>query len=273
MMLNNKMTKIYKPINRFLLLIVFVLCGALYTGCTDLELESRWLSQETGIEETSTEWQDHAVKLEKPAVSIGTLNDKKYLYLYFSTNDTKVQRMIILHGMTVWFDAERNNNKVLGVRFPLGARELGFDMMESDRKEFNKRYRESLNELEILGPQRNSKFRSPAWGNQGIKATLLEKETGLVYELRVPLARDSENFYAIETKPGKSISCGIEIIPRAEGRLGRNMGSVPGNMGNSERGRLPRAGRGNFPNNGGGSEEIEIWTTIKLAAGAKTNKE
>ncbi|MCZ6776781.1 MAG: hypothetical protein O7D34_10035 [Ignavibacteria bacterium] len=194
---------------------VIILLASLSLGCRNTELESTWRDRELTIDGNAIDWEGSTVHLEDEKVTVGLSNDEDFLYLFLSSNDKNIQRQLLTRGLTVWFDPDGGNDRVFGIRFPLGVQGTGMPMMSRermapDREEFNEMYKKTLTELEILGPGKHDRLRTSVLAEHGISVKLGEARENLVYELKVPLSRTVDHPHAIGSAAGKTIGVGFE---------------------------------------------------------------
>jgi hypothetical protein len=135
-------------------------------------------------------------------------------------------------------------------------------------------FSESLNEIEIIGPGEYDYYKGNLDSIQGIEAKITESNNSIVYELKVPLDKDSEHPYGICTEPGKSITIGfktpeIKLREKKEDFDRGNRGGESGGPGG--RGKRPTRGEmpGGMPRGMQGEREmpknLELWIKTKLA--------
>ena len=232
-------------------------------GCGGQELVSTWRETEITVDGQDTEWEGAMAYLDDPGVAIGLLNDAEYLYICLATVDSRVVRQVVGSGLTVWFDPQGGKKEVFGVNFPLGMDpstmggppenmsrpepgegEPPEGMSRSapeesgpDPERIRRMLETSVDEMVIMGPEKNRSRRMPVAGSQEVKVKLGYTGGKLVYEMRVPLRRDLEHPDAIGLEDGDDIGMGFETAEidreamkeRMKGRMGSG-GSPPGGM-------------------------------------------
>jgi hypothetical protein len=253
---------------------ILVFCSV---GCEEQKLNSSWLDREIVIDAKSDDWLDTLYYFESEMVSLGFFNDESHLYVCMLVEHPILQMQVVGQGFTLWFDPAGRKEKVYGIRFPIGMREMQGQMdfvptedREQNREQMRQAFEKSLADLEILGPG-GTKQRIPVKEAKGLEIKA-RNETGLfVYELKVPLKLDEEHPYAIGTKAGAAIGVGLEIPEldmdevrkEMQGRMGGQGGMPPdgvGGMGGMGGGMGRRGGRMPKMPNG-----LDVWASLQLA--------
>lgn len=219
-------------------------------GCGKIELNSAWRNREIVVDGAMTDWQNGMTYVEKANVAVGLFNDAEYMYLCLIPADRRIAAQMVGLGFTVWFDPKGGKNKTLGIHFPLGMQGRGNPLMFRERVQDPEQQRNMLervgNELEILGPGEGQRARMPIASAKGVEVKLGESEGRLVYELKVPLIRDTEHPYAIGADGSQPIGIGFETSELDREQLREAMGQRGGGMGG-----MPPGGGGNAPRRGG----------------------
>jgi len=253
----------------FCFVLTNALLGIILIGCKDedAKLASRWKSAEIVIDGDAAEWSGALTYLEKEKFAFGVQNDESYLYLCLQP-DRQAQRQAMMFGFTVWLDSTARDKKILGIRFPIGMQnhdrswtpefgsrsEGGFDGQQP-------RFAEMLQEIEIIGPDKDDRNRVPVSNKYGIQVAITEFSSVPVYELKIPLHNLNGQPYAVAAAAGKAISLGFEMGELDRGKMREQMmGGRGGGMGG---GRRPGGFGGDRPEM---SKPIKIWTKVQLAA-------
>ena len=239
--------KFSSPLFQSLGIIIVMLAG-----CSSLDLTSRWKNKKIDIDGRRTEWGDTVTALDDHGTAVGMLvNDDQYLYIGLSTTNRDYQRQIMRGGLTIWFDRNGGEDKKFGVHYPMGfmpfrgsSERQGDESEQSgDRPpETRREYPDTAaDELEIYGSGENDHHRMTFAETGGIEAKVRASNDMLIYEIKVPLADNGPQPFAIGAKPGSKIGVGLETISgragdggqRAEGGEGRGggMGGRGGGMG------------------------------------------
>ena len=258
-------------------MVLFLLLTPVLWG-KDMNLNSLWRKAEIMVDGKEPEWSGSIYYLEEQKIGIGLQNDSANLYLVVKATDRNTQLQIMRRGLTIWLDAKGKKNKTLGIHYPIGMQEYGIpDVKANPNTEFAKEqqnlFTEMLNEIEVLGPEKNDRNRMARANSFGIEASLNDTLGVMIYELKIPLRSTNEYPYAISTDPGSAISVGLEA-----GKFNKEM--MRGNM--PMRGGMPGGGGGMPPGGGespsgmppGGRERgkmiepLDFWAKIALAKAA-----
>ena len=237
------------------------------SGCNDVELTSAWRNHEIIIDGSEKEWQDNMVYLSESKIALGIRNDEDFLYLCMVVGDRNTDRKIMGRGFTVWFDADGGKERTFGVHYPLGMqgeqpqfRGQRDDGEPGQREQF---FQQMSSEMEILGPGKDDRLRMPLPGTNGIAIKMARAGDNLVYEIRVPFRKNSEQPYAIGTAAGKQISIGFETgdinMEMFRNRVSEEEMSsrdVAGPPRSDREGERTRSRQDNAP--------LKLWATVQL---------
>lgn len=261
-------------ISKFLLFGAFgLIMSFVFVSCEKYEFKSRWRDRDIVVDGRSVDWLDTLIYVEEFNVSVGIANDSDYLYICAVVENPLVRMQVMRQGLTVWFDPKGGREKVMGLRFPLGSQgmreppsEFG---EEPDLEKFQRSFLMSLNELEILGPDRKEKLRMRKAEAKGVDVVISFSSGKLVYELKIPLIESSDWPYAINVEPGSSFGIGIETSSRRDmgqsprrktGGMGRpSGGGNPGMGGRGGMGQMPGGGRPGMP------KKLKLWLSVSLS--------
>ncbi len=156
-----------------------------------------------------------------------------------SSTDPVVLGRTLLSGLTVWFDPTNRNQKQFGIRFPLGVREMDFDIGADGRvfspKELLDRYASAPLEFRVMSGENESKLLASEDG-EGIAVAMSGRNDVLTYELRVPLVSGQAAPLAIGAPLGSELAVGFETGKPPRGvlvreRPGRGDRARPGDSG------------------------------------------
>ncbi len=272
-------------------------------GCGGaLDLSSRWLDREVTVDGDGSDWQGATTYFEKQKLSVGVLNDDEFLYLAVFVGDSSDEAQVLLRGCTVWFDPSGGEEEVLGIHYPLGlafddpsrstdqrrgqrpGQEAAMRQGAPDADSLKKVLARQPKTLEIYGPE-PGEFHAQGLSDNGVEVALRVHETSLVYEIKIPLAKEDGLPFGIGTEPGDKIGVGLETpevtLPkhgdgtgrRPEG-MGGGRGGMPGGApppGGMPGGGPPPGGMGGGRGGPGGGqrpeppEPLNVWATVKLA--------
>ena len=246
----------------WLLLLIFI------TGCGSMEIASNWRDREIKIDGIQDDWQDQLIYIEKKNISFGLSNDNDYLYACLVTADRRTQSQMMRMGFTIWFDSKGGCDKKSGIRFPVGMDRMDFSMMREMRDPQSAGNREfsqaQLDEVEILGPDKDDRYRVPVADLRGLEIKLKRTRDLLVYEIKVPLIQSEGNTFTAVPDSDGLIGIGLETTKfdteamRDQMREGMTGGGGRGGMGGG-------GGRGGM---GGGPqmpEQLKVWAKVQLA--------
>lgn len=289
--------------------LVFLLGGLLVvTGCGKLAMDSNWRTRQITIDGGDGDWQGAVTYVAKGSTVVGLLNDEQFLYLRLASADRATQVQVMRLGFTVWFDARGGGQQSFGIRFPqgMGGRGRPFAEGEGEQEPGRQQWaaREpgevppavALGQPEVIGPGKGERHRLTDPDSQGIDLEVVQAEGRLVYELKIPLARDEAHPYGLGVRPGQQFSIGFETnTPDREamrarrGGGGRRPGGMGGGgmgpeglgpggmeppgmgMGGSRGGRGMGGGR---PAAGGDlPQPLKLWVKVRLAAASGPAKE
>jgi hypothetical protein len=270
-------------------------------------LESSWLDRVITIDGKAPEWAGREAFFDETnGLKIGFSNDGRYLYVYVSTWNQRMQRQILMNGLTVWFDATGGKSETFGVNYPMkrsmpATREMSRDTSAETPRDMRNMLgnllSEARGELAIVGSggEPVASLSATDSGSTDVEAMIDIANRTLIYELKLPLARTDGTPYAINAEPGKIIGIGFKVGTRELGEMRRGEGAPSEGTGGRHGG-----GEGGFPGGGGGeggfhgggggggggfhggggggemggrgegpggAQPFELWTKVRLAAG------
>ena len=261
-------------ISKFLLFgVLGLIMSVVFVSCEKYEFNSQWKDRDIDVDGRSMDWLDTLTYVEEFNISVGIANDTDYLYICAVVENPLVRMQVMRQGLTVWFDPKGGRKKAMGLRFPLGyqgMREPPAEFGEEpDIEKLQRTFPMSLNELEILGPNRKDVRRMRKAEAKGVDVAMSFSSGKLVYELKIPLIKSSNRPYAINVRPGSSFGIGIETSPsrdmgqsprRKTGGMGRpGGGGNPGMGGRGGMGQMPGGGRSGMPKN------LKLWLSVALS--------
>ena len=248
--------------------VMFTCMIILFTGCGGEEFESHWRDREITIDGDASEWRGtEQYSDDDKGVRFAVFNDGEFLYICFTTWNTKTQQQILVRGLTIWFDPEGGDERAYGIDFPLtkGPEEMR-GLRETARVDRAKAIEDLLvrsrSEM-IIG---RTKDYDGSWmfvedgKDLGIEAVIDIKDRILVYELKVPLTG------------GQNLPFPDGMVAGGLAGLGLEMGKIDvDEMRKQMDGQRPQGGRGGGRPGGSGEmreameEDLEAWMKIKLA--------
>jgi hypothetical protein len=199
-------------------------------GCKSLPLlESQWRGNDITIDGNATEWNDIIDYPQDFKMGIGVINDSTYLYLCLTSDDRATTSQILRFGFTVCFERKAQKGERFGVYFPVGGNLPGPQRggMENDTAVMRERMKAALETLALLGPGENDTLpmRTHIAESLGVVVRIKPSHEHCVYELKVPLNRDSILNYAIDLGKDTLLNVTLEsCAPERENRPSSDMG-------------------------------------------------
>jgi hypothetical protein len=268
-----------------------LLCSAILALCApgiskDLAIQSVWAATPVNIDGSINDWQGDALTLfKKTKVDLGFRNDSENLYVLFIFKDPrKFMSTINDTGMTIWLNAEGQNQKKYGIKFQIKTvtadnyisliEKMGMSVPEEKKAEIRKKPTYNVFHNEVIDKEGKASAiepttSGPVWNFGGKKE--------IIYEFRIPLRRGEGQPVGIGTEPGKSIKVGFEwggLTKEARERaLARQIeGSTTGRAegGTTLTGERRVSGSGTGSSGLGSFSRIRakkysFWTDVKLA--------
>jgi hypothetical protein len=183
-------------------------------------------------------------------------------------------------GLSVQLQPKGTSGKSLGIAYPLG--EMGPGMMSMRSRDIlpesesikDHRFATALAEMELVGPDKNDRYRTSASGNSGVHAKISNNGNTFVYELQISLKASQENRYALDAAPGSSFEVDIQttsidesMLKAGGGRGGPPEGDMPGRGGMPPGGGMPSGGGGQGmgrPGGPGGGPSRNMLSQVKF---------
>ncbi len=245
----------------------------LSAACGPVDIQSRWRTSEIKIDGRADDWAGSLRRIERSPVSVGVANDDRYVYICLQVEDPRVVAPLLRRGLVVWFDPAGGQDRVLGLKFPIGLRrDDGRDRTDATGgRAAGHGPRIDQEDVEILGPGRDESVMLKKDDLKGIELAQ-ENDNGLfVYEIKIPLAKSGDAPYAVGSTPGRSLGVGFE--PSADA-LRRGMRGISGGYGPGYGGRGGMMGPGGMMGRGmgrgyDGGGELKIWMKVALAQPAR----
>jgi hypothetical protein len=256
-------------------------------GCGGPELASRWAGPGLTVDGKLDDWGSTLTYFDEQRVTLGIRNDDRYLYLCVNSTDTSLLMRALVQGLEVWVDPKGGQARTFGIRYPLGVREMDFDIGHEGRRfepgELARKYAGAPDELRVfIGPDK-SHLAKP--GEGGIQVAMGRRADDLSCELRIPLSVSEGEPLAIGARPGAMIGIGFVIPEAGRGGFRGPMASPPddrprgddgggepggdeGDGGGSDRG-SPDSGR---PDGAPGSEHGPGGRGDRMARGSMTTE-
>jgi len=194
---------------------LFVLC-AVFSGCNEWTITSNWKSRPVTIDGKDTEWQEEMAQIEN--VYIGLANDDEYLYMCLSATDkvAKAQMLgLFKQSFCLWFDPAGGTKRAFGLRVsnesPFMNEALVNKLKFIDTSAFNVIATEMMNHMDIEVLRDNYPVALLS-ETKGIDAAMGTSMNGrkLTFEFKIPLTKNENHPFAIDSSAGKTIGIGLE---------------------------------------------------------------
>jgi len=203
----------------FFLLLTMVFLHGFAAG---RKLDSKWEISAVKINGFNDIWLEEALNFEKKVkVDYGFKNDADNLYVLFVFKDSKYISNIVDTGLTIWLNAEGKKKKNYGIRFrekqvtaddyiSLIERQWG-TLSEKEKGEIRSIPNYYIPVSEVLSKKESTEYLAFAAGKMKTPWFRAKKQKGtIVYELSIPLERNSKAIPGIGIEPGKNIKVEFE---------------------------------------------------------------
>ena len=255
-----------------LLLGILTACGSFKT----FQIESRPPDGQILIDGLAGDWAGRLFVVEGQNVALGFLNDREYLYICLRIDNPGMKRQLLRSGMTVWFDPDGGQKKVLGLKYPVGLRsgEEGMWRVEDpDDVEAPGEVGGNLTDVEIHRQGVSEPEVMDIAEAQGFELRASASGRNFFYELKVPLTKSVDCPVGLGAAPGGTVGVGFEtgkfdfnsLSRRPAGPAG-GTGAMPPTGAYGNRGGVMRPGQ-MHPNDPELPEELKIWATVALSPG------
>ena len=221
----------------------------LLMSCNEPTLESAWRPSDS-TEAAKSKYSSYILNGEDVVVALQ--NDDQNLYLRIKATNTASQ-IKMAGGLTVWLDSDGKKGKIFGIEYPIPRTEMmppggkfgehkgerpdggppngegGFEKQERFNRPggFGGMGMGNKDSMLVLGPGKNEKHTVDIHNNYGLSALITHDNGPMIYDLVIPLKHSDNNPYAIDIKPGKLISLGIETATSQNRAKRMNNGEHP----------------------------------------------
>lgn len=285
------LTKSHK-LRKILFLLLILSTNVLLAACQeeDIKTVSSQRDREIRIDGKDPEWQGVSQCYdENSRTVVSFLHDENYLFMRLASNDRKIQRQILVQGLTIWFEQPDMGNRKTGVHFPVGLpREKRMSILRRPSGEEKESkgdpgngdaglFEKCLVEIQLWGPGEYEQKTMPSkeMGKYGVAIKIGKTENNLIYELQLPFTQGHVSRFGL-LKPGKE---GIRVgfhTGDGEKDKGRSMGSQTPNVEGRSKGRRGGGTGGGMRGGSGGRkggksegpqriEPLELWVMLTLA--------
>lgn len=193
----------------------------------DATLSASWRGTEVTVDGSIRDWNSLTRVGAGPAVAVQ--NDDSALYIAIASNDPTV-RVQLATGAIVWIDPSARRRQTFGLRLEgLTPRPIA-GATSVPANDLSDSVLNPLPAFDLLGPARLQRRLIDDAGAIGIALASGVEDGTIVYELKVPLAKNDAAPQAVGARPGTTVSLGIETPadPRPT-RSGRNRLDDPTN--------------------------------------------
>jgi hypothetical protein len=219
------MRRIFKLITLQIILLILVSCGSANF------YQSAYQSEPFNPDQVNKEWIGGTFTSPYQAMVYGMTNDENNLYMKLKIVDSRVQRKILLNGLTLWFDTDGKSKKKLGYAFPLinekARMETSMPGMDGSDKglqtklqeiqlkteDVNKRFQKGDGAINVVSEEGEIKETIASHRNEkGINIMLYMDEFHILYyEARIPINKVFGESYASLKEELPAFSYGFEI--------------------------------------------------------------
>ena len=202
---------------KYLLASIFAvtLCVA-FLGCNEWTLTSDRKNFDITIDGKDTEWQGRMAQVEN--IYLGICNDDEYLYVCLSATDkvAKAQMLgLFRQSFCLWFDPAGQKKRSFGLRIsnesPFMNEALVNKLKFIDNAAFNVIANEMMSHMEIEVLRDNYPVAMLS-DTKGIDVAMGTEMNGrkLIFEFKIPLIKNENHPFAIDTSAGNTIGVGLE---------------------------------------------------------------
>lgn len=211
--------------NPVLLVISLLSLCITFPACQeeDGKAKSSRRDREIKIDGNDLEWQGVSQLYdEENRTVVSFLHDDKHLFVRLTLNDKKVQRQILVEGLTVWFEQPEEKDRRIGVHFPVGLpreqRRAAFKGLHGKSKQGDSssanedfpQFKKCLSEIQLWGPGEYQQKTMP-YGeieNYDVAVRLGKAERNLIYELKIPFGGISR--FGLVKAQGNTVRVGFK---------------------------------------------------------------
>lgn len=221
-------------------------------GCNEINISSKWRTQEIKIDGKNTEWKSGNY-IKDANVLVNICNDEEYVYLSIASNDRNLPMLVMRGGLTIWFDPTGEGEKTFGIKFPAGMNNME---MPKDNEQFDPSKagdqnskmampKMEFNQCEILNEEGESEAIMSLAESKRIQIKMSDPQDKFFLEMKVPLKATDDFLYAINADTSKMISIGFATASDDKDKMSGGQGMGPGGGG------APPSGGGAPPSGGG----------------------
>lgn len=185
---------------------------------SSIAINSTRLKDKIIIDGDISDWNGLIKKDPDEKFGIGIANDDSSLYVCLISEDRRIIREVMKHGMTIWFETGKSDRNRIGLRFPMGTANSrgafrGFRQAQGDTEAVRRMIEESFETMEILGPGKEDTvpMKTTVAENFGIKLKAVPDMGKFACEVKVPFSPiDSTSKYFISGDKNSLITIVLE---------------------------------------------------------------
>ena len=170
-----------------IVLTLLCLLGLSPNVAAKAKLQSAWIDREIVIDGEPEEWRDRLVYVASADTFVGLLNDDRYLYICLYSRSPQVAQELIAGGLRLRVESKSGGKR--SVSYPKAGEQAGSSV-----------------DLRISGGETYS---VDVGGTAGVEAASSFRGS-FVYEIKLPLMREENWPWALETAPGEAIKLTFE---------------------------------------------------------------
>ncbi len=223
-----------------IVILSVLVVAVLLTGCNNIELQSSWKDRTVIIDGNDEDWKDQKYYIREKNITVGVMNDEKYLYLCFYPTNRKLGELLLKQGLAIWFNGEGKKKKDFGIKFPLGLKNMVKDRSKIDSnfrdiepEMIEKMVKQMSKKLEILGSRKKDVKAVEVKNLVGMEIALGMQKGVFVYELKIPYKHNQVYSATIGAEQGSEICLYFETPETDFEERDSQMDDRPSNMSNS----------------------------------------
>ncbi len=209
-----KIFSFIKSAVKYLAVVFIFIAAVIFAGCGSVkQISGVWNNGSIKIDGSQLDWHNKLNYFTDPPIALGVADDGNFLYVCFTTGNRAAVLQILRSGFTVGIEPEDNEKNYIAVQYPLERGRLadnempageGYSGRNSPRQVLDRLLR-NQNEFLIMNKENFPLAAYHLNNNIGIEIKIGIKMEQFVYELKIPMQKDSAFLFALEIKPGDKI--------------------------------------------------------------------
>jgi len=212
------------------------------------------------------EWVDSMHDYEDGRLRVGVQNDAENVYLAISSSNRTLIQQIMAGGLTVWLNAGGDKSKEVGIKYPLGMRDVrepgaGRVGQEDGEQARNDLLDQTISFYELIFEE-GKPLRRPVGSDGRVKLGASYNYGVFAAEMVLPLSNASGAEVHVASVDGLTFGLGIQT-PDLAGMRGGGANQPSGGGARGGTGGRPSGGQG-----GGGIPvfpPIDLWITVSVS--------